>query len=322
MKKIFKNVLMFGGLLTMMAACSNDVDAPVQKGNTPLQVKVMADSPNSRAIVHGEVFPEASQIGLTLVDESEATYDGTAYGNLLYETADGMSWSLGSSLSVPMLSATEGKAVAYFPWKDKAVYTALDVETGSQTDYMYSGEWTSGLSNSTPEVTFEMKHALAAFRVYFSKDAAYVADATVTNVKITSDAFVAAAKLNALTGELSNNTATEAIATSVEAAHVLDTDGKPADDSDAGQFSELIVVPADAKGTVLKFTINVADAEGNEKRYSTEITPLTTAMAQGSIYEYSLKLSATGFSVSEVKVKEWTPVENAGSGTLKPETEA
>lgn len=318
MKKIFKSVLMFGGLMSMMAACSNDVDAPVQKGDTPLQVKVMADNTHSRAIVHGEVFPADAEIGLTLVDAGDSKYDGTAYNNLLYKTSDGIAWNLDASLQQPMLSATPGKVVAYFPWKDKANYTALDVETGSQTDYMYSGAWTEGISNSNPQVSLLMKHALSAFRVYFSKDAAYVADATVTNVKIKSDAFVAAAKLNALTGELSGNTASAAVETSVAAEHVLDTDGKPADESDKGQFSELIVVQADAKATTLEFTVTVEDADGNSKDYTATVTPYKDAMVQGSIYEYSLKLSAAGFSVSEVSVQEWTPVENAGSGTLNP----
>ena len=262
-------------------------------------------------------------------------YDGNEYLNLKYSSADGTAWTLDAGTAQPMLSSTAGKAVAFYPWAD-VPYTAVPVETGSETDYMYSGKlddatnggWLMGINNSAPTANFTddyaLKHALAAYRIYLQKDAAYETDATVTKIQITSDGFVQNATLNALTGALDANTAAApftAVASGLN--HVLDADGKPApgDDSDHGQFSELIVVPANAAANSLVFTITVKDALGAEKDYTANLTPLATALAQGSIYEYTLTLTATGFTVGAVSVVDWTRVTDAqedGEGDLTP----
>lgn len=331
MNKIFKSALLCGGLMTMFAACTNDNEPAVQ-GDSVLAVNARAVAIDSRAIVHGEKL--IGDISVSLVAAADAgAYDGNEYLNLKYSSADGTAWTLDAGTAQPMLSSTAGKAVAFYPWAD-APYTAVPVETGSETDYMYSGKlndatnggWLMGINNSAPTANFTgdyaLKHALAAYRIYLQKEAAYETDATVTKIQITSDGFVENATLNALTGALAANTAAAPFtAVAADLNHVLDDAGKPADESDAGQFSELIVVPADAAATSLVFTITVKDALGAEKNYTAELTPLATTLAQGSIYEYTLTLTATGFTVGAVSVVDWTTVTDAqedGEGSLTP----
>ena len=302
MKKIFRNALLCGGLLAAVTACNS--------GDTiaPLEVMVQANSPESRAIVEGQVLPNNSSIGVTMVEDlaDASSYDESVYSNIEYTTADGREWNVVGT-DIPMLTSTPGKAIAYFPYKSGMNYTAIPVEILSQTDYMYSG-WYSGLDNSNPEAKFQMKHALSAFRVILLKDASYGATARVTKFVIESDAYNTSAKLNAVTGELTGKDGTGSYTYNY-------VDGYP-ELTTTEQYVDVMVIPADAAGTHAKFTVTIQDINGTSKDYVVN-SPFTAAMLSGTCYEFTLTLFPTEMKVSDVSVKTWDVV-YGGEGQLQP----
>lgn len=309
MKKIFRNAILCGGLLVTITACNSDDSI------APLEVMVKAQATQSRSLIDQAVLPNNSSIGVTLVENTaNATdYDDGLYNNLKYTSANGRDWSVVGT-NTPMLSSTAAKAIAYFPWKEGANYSSLDVDILSQTDYMYS-EWYTGsgnksLDNSNPQAQFQMKHALSAFRVKLVKDESYKSTAKVTRIDIASGGFNTTAKLNAENGTLSDKKGT--------GTYTYNFTGTYPELTKAEQYIDVMVIPADnvAADNKVTFTVNIQDGAGNSKDYV--VAPsFASKMAQGTIYEFVLTLTPTEMKVGEVSVLTWV-TETGGAGNLQP----
>ena len=267
-------------------ACTDTLDeAALPK---PLSVDVNARDITARAPIHGTALPDASSIGISILAEDGTAYDGVTYANIKYTasgTAPDQTWS---TPNIPTLSSTPAKLVAYYPWADGTDYTAVPVETDTQTDYMYSG-WLTGLSNVSPKANIVMQHALTAVRVALVKGD-FTADVDVSSVSVKSPAFATAGSLDATTGVLSGLTGTGEAVT-VTADFPLTAQATNV---------EVMAVP---DVSVASGVTTVTTQIGNRK-YSVSIN-FTESYKQGYIYTYTLTLNNTGMEMTSVAVTPW-----------------
>ena len=307
MIKNCKETLLGGGrklvslmLCALMAtACTDTLDeASLPK---PLSVDVNARDITARAPIHGTALPDASSIGISLLAEDGTAYDGVTYANLKYTasgTAPDQTWS---TPDIPTLSSTSAKLVAYYPWADGTDYTAVPVETSTQTDYMYS-KWFTGLSNANPNASIVMQHALTAVRVALVKGD-FTADVDVSSVSVKSPAFATAGSLDATTGALSGLTGIGEAVT-VTADFPLT--------AQATNVEVMAVPDVSVAAGVTTVTTQIGD-----RKYSVNIN-FTESYKQGYIYTYTLTLNNTGMEVTSVAVTPWQEG-TTGSGDLNVE---
>ena len=267
-------------------ACTDTLDeAALPK---PLSVDVNARDITARAPIHGTALPDASSIGISLLTEDGTPYDGVTYANLKYTasgTAPDQTWS---TPNIPTLSSTSAKLVAYYPWADGTDYTAVPVETSTQTDYMYS-KWLTGLSNANPNASIVMQHALTAVRVALVKGD-FTADVDVSSVSVKSPSFATAGSLDATTGALSGLTGTGEAVT-VTADFPLT--------AQATNVEVMAVPDVSVAAGVTTVTTQIGD-----RKYSVNIN-FTESYKQGYIYTYTLTLNNTGMEVTSVAVTPW-----------------
>ena len=277
-------------------ACTDTLDeAALPK---PLSVDVNARDITARAPIHGTALPDASSIGISLLAEDGTPYDGVTYANLKYTasgTAPDQTWS---TPNIPTLSSTPAKLVAYYPWADGTDYTAVPVETDTQTDYMYS-KWLTGLSNANPNASIVMQHALTAVRVALVKGD-FTADVDVSSVSVKSPAFATAGSLDATTGALSGLSGTGEAVT-VTADFPLT--------AQATNVEVMAVPDVSVAAGVTTVTTQIGD-----RKYSVNIN-FTENYKQGYIYTYTLTLNNTGMEVTSVAVTPWQEG-TTGSGEL------
>jgi len=240
----------------------------------------------SRALITDEYITSGS-IGVTLVDDGGAKYDNVTYSNLQYTYSAG-AWTPAGGVTTPLLTATAGKAAAYYPFVPGASVTAVPVTIAEQQDVLYSG-WVSDISIAKPEATFHMQHALAAVRVVLKKDASYVPEATATEVTVTSDDFYPTATLDATDGDLTPTGEAGATVTSGTGSWAVTTGGTGVD---------LLVIPG---GVAQEITFS---ATIGGKKY-TATTPAAVTLGRALIHTYTLTLSAEGMTVGEVSVEPW-----------------
>jgi len=252
----------------------------------------------SRALITDEYITSGS-IGVTLVDGGGAKYDNVTYSNLQYTYSAG-AWAPAGGVTTPLLTATAGKAAAYYPFVADVPVTAVPVTITEQQDVLYSG-WVSDISVAKPEALFHMQHALAAVRVVLKKDASYVPEATATEVTVTSDDFYPTATLDATSGDLTPTGEAGATVTSGTGSWAVTTGGTGVD---------LLVIPS---GVAQKITFS---ATIGGKKY-TATTPAAVTLARALIHTYTLTLSAQGMTVGEVSVEPWGSGVT-GSLTLAP----
>ena len=272
---------------TLLVSCVDNNILDLYGQNTFLQVQVAAGT--ARGAVLGDVLPDGSEISLTLLAADNGIYDRQDYTNIPYKAyRDGgvQKW-LAADRTVT-LSSTEGRAVAYWPWTDGTDYTAVPVETDTQTDYMYSG-WVNGLSNVSPKASIVMQHALTAVRVALVKGD-FTADVDVSSVSVKSPAFATAGSLDATTGVLSGLSGTGEAVT-VTADFPLT--------AQATNVEVMAVPDLSVAAGVTTVTTQIGD-----RKYSVSIN-FTESYKQGYIYTYTLTLNNTGMEMTSVAVTPW-----------------
>ena len=271
-------------------SCTNEMDA-VDDNISTLSIKVK-NQVVSRAPITDTTLPADDYgIGVTLVNKNDkAPYDGqTGYANTQWKTTDGTNWNIVGS-TAPNLTGTDGVAVAYYPYSSTATdYTAILVESATQTDYMYSG-WSNDLTNASPEATFTMKHALAMIRVKLVLGNDYNGNKSASAVTISSDGFMATASLDASTGILSSKDGAGAEHTLDNLNLTLDTEGKDVD---------FLVIPAETVAPI-NFFVTI----GN-RYYVVSGNTNEEIIKQGLVYTYTLTLSSVGMNVSNIQITPW-----------------
>lgn len=297
MKKQINNIsfkLLVLLLTVIISGCTNNdtADIGIAGTGTPLSVQVDCGG-SSRSLLTDGYIPSGS-IGVTLVDGGGTAYDGTTFNNLKYTTSDGSGWTLTDGQQ-PLLTATVGKAVAYYPYlqHDNLDMTAVPVVSGV-TDYLYS-KWTGDISDAKPAALFRMQHAMAGLRFSFVKVPSITYSTVLTGVRVTSDTFHAAGTLDATTGDLTPTGNAGATVSLDDLSLALTT---------TQQTVNFAVVPGATSGT-LDVTAVISGVT-----YTTSLT-VGSPLQSGLLYDYALTLEASRLMVQSVTVMPWGSGESA-----------
>jgi len=285
---------------TAFASCTDETESFVPKG-TPLQLSVKTASIETRGLIESATLPDgdAHSIGLTLVDDGEATYDGRTYNNIKAtpSTSDGQqTWAMASDI---YLSSTTGTLYGYYPYSSSVTNIEQIPVTAGETDYMYATP-VNNLDDGKYTASVTMNHALAAIRLKVLRGT-YTGTGAVTAVSVKGDNIATSGKLNTKTGVLSGQS-DAGTAITYSTAFTLSTTAKQIDQ---------IIVPVTSSSAAPTFTATI-----DGKDYTA--TPAAVTLTQGTVYEYTLTVNAKEISLSDVKVGDWgynssgNPVINAG----------
>ena len=283
---------------TTFTACNEETEDVFNTQNK-LNLKVQTAAIETRGLIESATLPDASQIGLMLVDASGTTYDTKTYNNIKTTASTGktpQTWTLDSQV---LLSSTDGTLYGYYPYNSSVTdLTKVPVSAG-ETDYMYATP-AEGLNDGSYNADVTMNHALAAIRLKIVRGT-YTATGSVTNLAIKGDNIATSATLNAKTGTLTSPTGA---GTAINKAVTQTL-------SPSAQTTDFIFIPVTGSSAQPTFTATI-----DGKDYVA--TAGATTFAQGNLYEYTLTIDAKAITLSDVKVGDWSynqsgnPVINAG----------
>ena len=312
-------------LAAAFASCNNDDDANTNDSRVALGVNVaLEEMGGSRAMVKGSYLAAESEIGVCVVaNAGGGNYDGhaTGYINIPYkatgtenpETVEKeQKW--GASDTQILLSGTEGKAYAYYPYQDAVDfdYKAIDVDVSNQIDWMWSGAQ-GPLTDAAPSVSFTLKHAQTAVNVKVVRDESYTGAGNISALTVTSDGLGSAGVLDVQTGEFSNVAGQGTAIPIIGSAFTVTKDNAgTVDVNESEKENPYMLIPASAE--VKGFTIT---ATVDSKPYNVGVT-MTEAFTPGKVYKINVKITNVGLVIdSVVIVEEWTE-DTLPEGNLKP----
>ena len=325
-----KNILLPAMMLAVaFASCNNDDDANFGDSRVALGVNVaLEEMGGSRAMVKGNYLAAGSEIGVCVVANANGgDYDGhtTGYINVPYKatgTEDPdtdtkeQSWGASNVANQILLSGTEGKAYAYYPYQSASDfdYTAIDVDVTEQTDWMWSGP-EGPLTDAASSVGFTLKHAQTAVNVVVVRDESYTGTGEISALTVTSDGLGSTGVLNAQTGEFTGVAGQgDAISIIGGAFTVTKDDAGTVDVNEAKKENPYMLIPASAE--VKNFTIT---ATVDTKLYNVGVT-MTEAFTPGKVYKINVKITNVGLVIdSVVIVDEWQEDNTLPEGELKPQ---
>lgn len=296
-KKLFFIPAMAG---LVLASCSNDEQGIVVSEKQSMKVTVALNAPGTRAMITDSYFGSGESIGLTVVDDGGTTYDGQDYSNIKFSSngtvvdGTGQIWTSGTDV---MLSATEGEVFGYYPWVDGADVAAIAMDVTSQTDYMYSSE-KKGLSNSNPDCSLTMNHALAAIRVTLKNSATspYTGEGAITGITLNSKGLGSKGTLNAKTRVTSVD---ESTLNSDLVALASGTDKLSAATADGYSYVYMVVPSSEtADLTAESNNIDVTVVmDGNTFSNTVDLDTKSLKVEKGKIYTITLTAMSTGFEM-------------------------
>lgn len=268
-----------------VAEIGDDIISEPAQANLDLTLAV--DSLQSKAIVSSLTLPVGSKVGVFVEDlTGNGLYQGHDYKNVMYTSS-------GNKLTGPskkvMLTPTTGRAYAYYPYVANATLTSLSINTGSQTDFMYSGV-RSGLSYSNYKATFSMKHAMAALTLNIVKGD-YDGNCQVTAVQISGSNLATSGTYNGKTGAILTRNGTNGTIRSTEGSFTLNT---------SGTTRNILLIPAAASATAtVKITLD---------GYTRAVSIPSFMPSAGKRYRYTLTVNEMEIVVSAVSVNSWSEI--------------
>ena len=303
MRKLFSLLL---GACTVFAACTDDVENIRQDGSTKLAVNVKVN-PTSRAMVHGTALPSGSSIGINVTDATGNPYDGkdAGYLNVQYTAtgeAGAQTWA--PATDAVLLSGTEGKMHAYYPWTSGIDYTAVAVDVADQIDWMYAADaYTVSDAKNAHEIV--LSHAQTAINVNLVRDASYTGVGLVEALTVTSEGLASTASLDTRNGSFASVTGANTAISIVEAPYTLDGSTL------SSQENPYMFIPASTE--TKDFTVS---AKLDGKSYSHKVT-MAEAFAPGKVYKINVTFKNTGLEVSTVTLVDWVET-GLGDAEFKP----
>lgn len=255
---------------------------PVFFGINPVIASIQ---PVTRGIITN--FTDNDRIGLFLTDgELGTNYQGNPEAANVPAVYQQGSWQVEKDLEL----SEEGTAFAYYPYSDKVVDgTAVPLEIGTQTDYLYATP--SIVDEKNPIAQIGMKHALSLISVRIRKND-YQHEGKLTKIEVLD--VQQAGTVNVATGEV---TSSGPVANYVVECNLI------LDDGDLAK-TQMIMLPtniAEAAGNI-RFQITVDD-----KYYIWDV-PKSHNWEAGKEYTYTLNLSKTPEELPELEldVDYWT----------------
>lgn len=331
MKKYFLATMCVASIC-FMASCNGNDDVPQteqEKEQKPLNVITEVSGTKAMNIGPVSLFKDGDQIGIfATTGQLGNNYNGfTGYANV-NSTRQAGKWIQDPSI---YLTGENCTIFAYFPYKKNLTDgTSIDIESSSQTDYMYGThtDITSVVNSDNPDVFITMKHALALIQFnIFKKN--YNAAAKLTKITIKGNAgyLFKTAKMNCATGAVTVKQ--EADPTGIYVQN--DVEGLiPSISSEISMvessFPKVLSLPVT---TILRDGDLTATFTIDQKDYTYKFAA-GTSWESGKKYTYTITLNGTeaeiggggegGGSVDgsgDVDIDDWNPGDAAGSGSLK-----
>lgn len=300
-------------MAAVLASCNNMDDAAQQASSRALDVNVSVNDVNSRAMVYGTTLDEGEIIGVSVTAADGGAYDGSTTGYLNVAYTGGVAganqpWTGASDI---LLSGTEGKAYAYYPYTAGTDFTAIAVNVVDQKDWMYSGAGIT-VSDAASDVQFQLSHAQTALAVTVARGNKYTGTGAVTAFTVTSDGLAKTGTLHAGTGAWSG-VAGAGTAISISDAFTLTVDDASTTNvKESEKTLSYMLIPASAG--VCDFTVNMT-LDG--KPYSATVG-IEEAFTAGKVYKVSLNFDNEKLNVNKVVVlNDWAGVD-LDEGTLTP----
>lgn len=293
--------------MAAMSSCNNQEEGLA--GPEILQVQVEAGTPHARAMVKGSYLPDNARIGVALVAQDGTEYDDINYANVPYiATGNGVdvkqTWTC-TQATAPSLSTSFGKVAAYYPYNESVTdVTALQVETDTQTDYMYA-TWYDGLYSANSVARLTMQHALSVIRVKLS--------CTDTSIPAQVSSITAIGTVLGSNGIINAGTGVYSSVIGLADGVTRDVDftvGTTATETD------LLVVPNETATGGGDLTIKVV-AGGRTFTYT---GTLTEPLRQGRVYSYALVMDIASQSVTGDENTGGEGGDNTAGGTDENQT--
>lgn len=252
-------------------ACTNEVENTVEEGTAPLSLNVSVAEQDSRAIVEGTTLPDASLIGVAIKNNQGADYEGKGYTNVKY-TVSGSSCTSDTEI---MLSATEAKVYAYYPYNEEVtditqIPATIAADAAEQLDYMYATYNTGIVSNLAPNVSLTMNHALAGIKVGIKKTSGET-DYSVQKVTVKSYGMAKSGKMNAKDGSF-----TDLVGAGDEFSQTVTMDL-----TTEYQNTDVMYFLPTGKAATLRFVVTIAGTDY-------VVVTSSATLQQGNIYTYTL----------------------------------
>lgn len=198
MKKIF--IYSISSIL-FLSSCLSETDNIMNEEDEQLNLYVYVNNNQGRAVYTESTLPAGSKIGLCVVDQSGNSYNNKDYNNVLY-TATGSGNSQKWLSSPPVyLTTTKADVYGYYPYKSGVSIDNLQIETDSQTDYMWATPVNEKNMDNT-DVSLSMNHALSLIRVSIFKED-MDEKLSLSALSLSSDGIASGAVLNGKNGNLS-----------------------------------------------------------------------------------------------------------------------
>ncbi|MDY5639216.1 MAG: fimbrillin family protein, partial [Parabacteroides sp.] len=186
-----------------------------------------------------------------------------------------------------MLSATEGKAYAYFPYNaENTSFTGIHLDASRQDDVMYTSTASTGLNDKNAAASFNLQHALAVMKVKVKKGS-YTGTGAVTSCSISGDPIGLTGTLDGTTGNLSGVTKGKV---SADKSYTI---------SNTATDHDIIFVPTTTAGQV---TVGLM-MDGKE--YTTTTTS-SEIFSSNQCYTLNLTVDDSGATLTGIEVGDWT----------------
>lgn len=252
----------------------------------------------TKAVVTGSSFPtnEAVSVGLTVTASNGGNYDGktSGYTNVQCTKAAGStSWKPASEV---MLSASEGKLYAYYPYSNSTNISSIPVSSSvNGTDYMWATPMT--VSKSSASASLQMNHALARITVVLKKGTSYTNTGSLSKLSFEGNGIAASGTLDAKTG---NVTASKSTASFNVSATLTTT----------GVTQDCLIVPANPSSTAQSVTLKCT-IDGQE--YSVNLSDAKAIIVNKGVQStVTLTLNNGSLSVDTVGITQWGSGSNVG----------
>lgn len=189
---------LIGWMVFILPSCADTVSdcvGPVNNLSAPLTVQADA-LPVSKAQLNEGSFPADTELGLFLRAVDGSDYEGKAVDNSKYvsEGEDGSQNWVTSDADRIWLSAVKGVAYAYYPYVDGATITNVPISNDG-TDWMYTAEPPTNLTNKNNVARFHLCHAMTIIRCKVVKGD-YQGDCDVASVSVKSPALALEGSIN------------------------------------------------------------------------------------------------------------------------------
>lgn len=279
------HLIILTGVAIMLVSCLKGQHDIVEDHQVRLSIAAVRVE-TSKATVDGNDFPEleSCSLGLFLTTDSGSGYDNVEF----VKEAGSRRWTGSSPLT---LTDSPTVVYAYYPY-NPAVSDMADIPIRSSLDgedYMYAVP-VSGVSASNPEVTLEMRHALALICLNLSKGEGYSGDCKLTSISLTGEGIAAIGTMDASDGSI-GAVASEFVANGFE-------------HSFSSALSEkLLVIPALVSSE--RQTVKVACTIDGEHKELTFQSTKGLIVKQGVKFSVNITVSGTGLKISGVSITDW-----------------